>query len=197
MDIGMIDQLVDNILGHVNLTTNEKKMLRTFWSEKTLIKGDYLLRNGDICRTDNYIVSGALKAFYINPKSGREEILYFAIDNWWASDVESFQKQKPSIYSIQALEKTHLLQITRPAFYRMLEQIPRLEGYFRIILESYLGSLQRSIIENKVCTVQQRYVEFMLRYPDIVKKVPHYLIASYLGCSAEFLSRVRKKLRTS
>jgi CRP/FNR family transcriptional regulator, anaerobic regulatory protein len=192
----MNEQLLNNISKHIKLSLEERNLFETFWTEKTLDKGDYLLRNGETCRTDNYIISGALKAFYINSENGREEILYFSIDDWWASDIDSFQKQRPSIYNIQALEKTKLLQISHYSFEEMLEQIPKLEKYFRIILESYLGSLQRRIIQNNVLDAEQRYFKFIEQYPKIANKVPQYLIASYLGVSAEFLSRIRKKQKT-
>lgn len=189
----MNKQLLENISKHIILSSEEWNLFETFWTEKTVAKGDFILRNGETCRTDNYIISGALKAFYINSKNGREEILYFAIDDWWASDIESFQNQKPSIYNIQALEKTTILQIGHYSFKEMLEQIPKLEKYFRIILESYLGSLQKRIIQNNVYDAEQRYLEFIERYPKIIERVPQYLIASYLGISSEFLSRIRQK----
>lgn len=189
----MEKQLFENISKHIKLSSEEWNLFETFWTEKTVAKGDFILRNGDTCRTDNYIISGALKAFYINPKNGREEILYFAIDDWWASDIDSFKNQKPSIYNIQALEKTTILQISHYSFKEMLEQIPKLEKYFRIILEGYLGSLQKRIIHNNVYEAEQRYLEFIERYPKIIDKVPQYLIASYLGISSEFLSRIRQK----
>ncbi|WMX17004.1 MULTISPECIES: Crp/Fnr family transcriptional regulator [unclassified Aureispira] len=189
----MKEQLIKNISKHIRLSVQEIDLFKTFWTEKKLDKGDYLLRNGATCRTDNYIVSGCLKAFYINSNTGREEVLYFAIEDWWATDIDSFQKQTPSIYNIQALEETQLLQISHYSFNRMLEQMPKLEKYFRIILESYLGSLQRRIIENNLLGAEQRYIEFIERYPQIANRVPQYLIASYLGISAEFLSRIRRK----
>lgn len=189
----MHPQLIKNISRYVKLTQEEKELCETYWTEKALGKGDYLLRNGEVCRTDNFVVRGALKAFYINAENGKEEILYLAIDEWWATDIESFQKQKPSIYSIQAMKETILLQIRYDSFQEMLCQIPKLERFFRIILENYLGSLQRRIILNKVKDAEQRYFEFLERYPEIAEKVPQYLIASYLGISAEFLSRIRKK----
>lgn len=185
--------LIKTISKYVNLNSDEKNLFETFWTEKTLDKGDYLLRNGETCRTDNFVVQGALKAFFINSESGKEEILYFAIDDWWATDIESFQKQKPSIYNIQAIEETKLLQIRYNSFQEMLNRIPKLERFFRIILENYLGSLQRRIILNNVFDAEQRYSEFLESYPKITDKVPQYLIASYLGISAEFLSRIRKK----
>ncbi|WP_306014570.1 MULTISPECIES: Crp/Fnr family transcriptional regulator [unclassified Allomuricauda] len=193
----MNEQLFKSITRHIELNAEEEDLINTFWTEKILNKGDYLLRNGDICRTDNFVVDGALKAFYINPETGREEILYLAIDNWWATDIESFQKQQPSMYNIQAIKKTNLLQIGYDSFQEMLRQVPKLERFFRVILENYLGSLQKRIILNKTLDAEQRYLDFVRNYPKIEMEVPNYLIASYLGVTAEFLSRMRKKIKTS
>jgi len=193
----MKDQLIQSISKYVDLSSEEEKLIDFFWTEKTLEKGEYLLRNGEICRTDNFVANGALKAFYINPQSGREEILYFAIENWWATDIESFQKQKASIYNIQAIEQTELLQINYNSFQKMLFEIPKLERFFRIILENYLGSLQKRLITNNTLDAEQRYFTFVENYAKIADKVPQYLIASYLGITAEFLSRIRKKHKSS
>ncbi|MBU2902031.1 Crp/Fnr family transcriptional regulator [Maribacter dokdonensis] len=193
----MKDQLIQSISKYVDLSSEEEKLIDFFWTEKTLEKGEYLLRNGEICRTDNFVANGALKAYYINPQSGREEILYFAIENWWATDIESFQKQKASIYNIQAIERTELLQINYNSFQKMLFKIPKLERFFRIILENYLGSLQKRLITNNTLDAEQRYFTFVENYAKIADKVPQYVIASYLGITAEFLSRIRKKHKSS
>ena len=189
--------ILKNISKHINLSEEEISTFERFWTEKTLEKGDYLLRNGDTCRYDSYVVSGALKAFYINAEKGNEEILFFAVDDWWASDLDSFSKRKPSIYNIQAIAKTTVLQISHYSFQQLLTELPCLERYFRIILESYLGALQKRIIYNNVYDAESRYYDFLETYPSIASKVPQYLIASYLGVSAEFISRVRKKHKPS
>ena len=189
--------LLKNISKYVNLTQDEISTFESFWTEKTLKKGDYLLRNGDTCRYDSYVVSGDLKAFYINADNGNEEILFFAIDDWWASDLDSFSKQKPSIYNIQAIEKTTVLQIRHYSFQQLLVELPCLERYFRLILESYLGVLQKRIISNNAYDAESRYFAFLENYPKIASKVPQYLIASYLGVSAEFISRIKKKHKPS
>ncbi len=191
------NSLIKNILKHIKLRQDEVSYFEKFWTEKTLEKGEFLLRNGEICRYDSYVVSGVLKAFYINSKTGNEEILYFSIDDWWAADLESFSKQKPSIYNIQAIERTTILQITYPSFQKLLLEIPSLERYFRTILESYLGSLQKRIIYNNVYDAKHRYFDFLNSYPNIASKVPQYLIASFLGVSPEFVSRIRKKYKSS
>ncbi|MCM4157823.1 Crp/Fnr family transcriptional regulator [Gramella sp. AN32] len=189
--------LIDKISEHVKLNPEEKNFIKSFWKEKTIEQEDYLLTNGEISKTDNFIIKGTLKAFYINPKTGKEEIVYFAIENWWATDIESFQKQKPSLFNIQALERTDLLQINYESFQKMLFEIPKLERFFRIILENYIGSLQKRMIGNHIMTAEERYKDFLESYPDISKRVPNYLIASYLGITPEFLSRIRNKIFSS
>ncbi|GEN65461.1 MULTISPECIES: Crp/Fnr family transcriptional regulator [Chryseobacterium] len=192
-----MEALIKNISQHVRLSPEEISVFKNIWTERTLEKGEFLLRNGDICRYDNYVVSGTLKAFCINPENGNEEILFLAIDDWWATDIYSFSRQKASIYNIQAIEKTKLLQISHGSFQKLLEQIPSLERYFRIILEGYLGTLEKRIVFNNMYKAEQKYLYFLESYPDIAAKVPQYLIASYLGVSAEFISRIRKKNKSS
>ena len=92
-----MDTLIKNISQHVSLSPEEIAVFKSFWTEKTLEKGEFLLRNGEICRHDSYIVSGVLKAFCINAENGNEEILFLAIDHWWATDISSFSKQTASI----------------------------------------------------------------------------------------------------
>lgn len=184
-------KLIENIRRYVNLNDEQAQAFISFWTERNLSKGEYLLRNGELCRFDTYVVSGALKAYFINAQSGKEEILFFAIDDWWASDLVSFSTQKPSIYSIQAIEHTTILQIGYQSFQEMLKKMPVMERYFRIILERYLGSLQKRIIYNQAYDARFRYKDFIETYPEIAAKVPQYLIASYLGVSAEFISRIR------
>jgi len=132
--------LLKNISQHKNLTQEETSTFEGFWTEKTLENGDYLIRNGDTCRYDNYVVSGALKALYINAENGNEEILFFAVDHWWASDLDSFSKQEPSIYNIQAIEKTTILQINKYSFQKLLAELPCLERYFRYLSQYRIQS---------------------------------------------------------
>ena len=192
-----METLIKSILQHVQLSPEEITLCKSFWTEKTLEKGDFLLRNGEICRHDSYIISGVLKAFCINEENGNEEILFLAIDHWWATDISSFSKQKPSIYNIQAVEKTKLLQISYQSFQKMLKEISALEKYFRIILESYLGTLEKRVVFNHMHKAEQKYYDFLETYPDISSRVPQYLIASYLGVTPEFISRIRKKNKSS
>jgi CRP/FNR family transcriptional regulator len=189
----MITRLIDNMKSIIQLDEQEIALIGNYWQEKALKKNDYLFRNGELCRYDSFVVSGALKAFYIHPKTGKEEILFFAIEDWWATDLESFTHKTPSIYNIQALEDAVLLQIHQQSFEEMLVKVPRLERYFRLILQGYISAMQKRVILTNAYDAEYRYWEFVKKYPKIIQKIPLYLIASYLGVTPEFLSRIRAK----
>ena len=187
----MQEPLIKHMQSIVKLTQKEVDQVKMFWSEKKIKKNDFLFRNGEVCQYDSFVLSGALKAFYINPQTGKEEILFFAIENWWATDIDSFANKTPSIYNLQALESSILLQVHYQAFEEMLLKIPKLERYFRIILQNYTASIQKRIVLAQVYDAKHRYWSFAQKYPEIIQRIPQYLIASYLGISPEFLSRIR------
>lgn len=189
----MKNRLIHNIQSIISLTAREVELLSSFWKEKKLLKNEFLFRNGETCHYDSFVISGSLKAFYIHPDTGKEEILFFAIEDWWATDLDSFANKTPSIYNIQALEDSILLQIHFDSLEKLLGKVPKLERYFRLILQGYTTSIQKRIIQFNALTAEERYIEFTRKYPDIVRKVPQYLIASYLGITPEFLSRIRAK----
>lgn len=189
----MRDRLIHNIQSKVKLTSEEITLFNDCWKERKFAKNEFLFKNGQICRYDSFVISGSLKAFYIHPNTDKEEILFFAIEDWWATDLDSFSNQIPSIYNIQALEECVLLQISYESFEELLIKIPKLEKYFRLILQGYTASIEKRVILIKAHSAEERYTEFAKKYPKIIQKVPQYLIASYLGITPEFLSRIRAK----
>ncbi|MFV8347209.1 Crp/Fnr family transcriptional regulator [Flavobacterium sp. ZB4P13] len=189
----MNEHLLNNIQTKIKLTTEEVETLQTFWKQKRLAKNEYLVRNGEVCTYDSFIILGSFKAFYIHPETGKEEILFFAIEDWWATDLDSFANQTPSIYNIQALEESVVQQISYQSFEKLLLTIPKFERYFRLILQGYTASIHKRIILTNAHSAQERYDDFLKKYPKIVQKIPQYLIASYLGITPEFLSMLRSK----
>lgn len=185
--------LLKNITSKIQLTKEEIAILETFWKEKNIEKGEYLVRNGDVCKYDSFVISGAFKIFYIHPETGKEEILSFAIEDWWATDLDSFCHQKASIYNIQALEKSAVIQISHHQFDELVKTIPKMEHYFRVILQGHNASIHQRIILANAFSAEERYRDFIEKYPKMVQKIPQYLIASYLGITPEFLSKLRSK----
>ncbi|OJJ14811.1 hypothetical protein BKI52_40340 [marine bacterium AO1-C] len=188
-----IDSLLQTITSKITLNQAEIDFFCSLWKPRFLKKGQYLVQAGDVCKYDSFVVKGCLKIFHTNWQTGQEYILSFSLEDWWASDLESFVKQRAATYDIQALEDCQLLQIDYPSFQELLKQIPQFERYFRIITENYLFSLQKRILGTISQTKEERYKAFIKQYPQINKRLPQYLIASYLGITPEFLSKIRSK----
>lgn len=154
-------------------------------------KKDYILREGKICTSRYFIISGLVRSFYIDDK-GNEKITQFAIENWWVTNMESLVKNTPSIISIQALEQTEILIIDKENLERLFLSIPKLERLFRIITENMLIATQRKNDIYLQMKSKSRYDDLVKHFPDFIQRVPQYMVASYLEITPEYLSELRK-----
>lgn len=154
-----------------------------------------LLREGEVCNFEAYIVSGCLRTFYID-ENGSEVILQFSVEDWWVSDVGSFHDRTPSVLYIEAIEDSKLLTLNPSSKEELLARVPQFERVFRLMIQRHLSALERRLIHTIAQTAEQRYIEFVKQYPKIALRVPQHHIASYLGMTPEFLSKVRRRLAT-
>lgn len=178
---------------HIQLTDEEKELL---WQAVTLRKyrkRQYVLQAGDVCRHENFVVSGCLRAYYIDD-AGTEHIIMFAVEDWWTSDLLSFLTQTPSKLNIDALEDSEVLQIERSALEALYLKIPKLERFFRIMMQNANIAQQQRILFNISKTAKERYLYFIEKYPKLEQRLPQHQIAAYLGITPEFLSQIRKQL---
>lgn len=159
---------------------------------KKFNKKEFLLQEGEICKYQFFILEGLYRSFYVDDK-GNDHILHFAIENWWITSVESFVKQTPSAYAIQALEDSIVLMITKEDIEKLYIKIPKLERVFRIIWENMLIALQRRYGFYMKMSSKDRFDNLVMSLPDFVQRVPQYMIASYLEVTPEYLSELRKK----
>jgi CRP-like cAMP-binding protein len=185
--------LVDYINRVVPLTEDEVKILVSIVSYRKMLKGQYFLQQGDVCKFSGFIVSGCTKTFYVDDE-GQEHIVMFSIEDWWTSDMGSYITQKPADYNVQCLENTSLIQFSFEEQENLLRQIPKLERFFRIIIERAFVASQKRIIRNLSMSAKDRYLFFRSEYPQIEQRIPQYLIASYLGITKEFLSKIKSQL---
>ncbi|MCU0339858.1 MAG: Crp/Fnr family transcriptional regulator [Spirosomaceae bacterium] len=155
-------------------------------------KKTQLLRQGEICRFEGFVVKGCLKTYFLN-EAGHEVILTFPIENWWVSDIASFHEQKPSRMFIETLEDCTLLFINPQEKEYLLDRFPKLERAYRLMVQRHLATYQERHYQSIAMTAEERYEAFLERYPSIPHRVPQHLIASYLGVSPEFLSRIRSR----
>jgi CRP-like cAMP-binding protein len=187
------DLLLRNISRHIQLDQTEIDFFISLLQTKRLKRKEFLLKQGEICKTENFIVKGCLRVYTIDG-NGFEHIVMFGIEDWWVSDLFSLFTNSPSLYYIDALEDTELLQISKPNLDKLYEQVPKFERFFRIILQNAYIAQQQRINQNLSLQAEQRYLNFIEKYPIFEKRIPQKQIAAYLGITPVFLSMLRKKL---
>jgi len=177
----------------IAFSPEEQEIVKGYLTPKKLRKKQYLLQEGDICKSIAFVEKGALREYTVGDK-GTEHILQFALEGWVISDLHSFMTGEPAAYHIDALEDSELVLITKSAHEEILKRVPKYETFSRLLITgAYLAMQKRvtSIISN---SLEERYLYFINLYPDIAQRVPQHMIASYMGLSPETLSRVRKKI---
>ncbi|MGV3761227.1 Crp/Fnr family transcriptional regulator [Parapedobacter sp.] len=162
---------------------------------KSIKKKQLLLREGEICNFEAYIASGCLRTFYID-ENGSEVILQFSVEDWWVSDIGSFHDRTPSLLYIETIEDSELLTLNPTSKEELLARVPQFERVFRLMIQRHLSAVERRLIRTIAKTAEERYVEFIKQYPKIALRVPQHYIASYLGMTPEFLSKVRRRMAT-
>lgn len=188
-----IQALLDYIAKHISLTEEEQKTLLSKVKTRKFLKGQYVVQQGDVCKHENFVLSGCLKTFYID-QEGQEHIVMFAIEGWWTSDLGSFISQTPADFNVQCLENSEVAQIAFEDLETLYLEIPKLERFFRIIIQKGFASSLKRIVNNFALPAKERYLKFREQYPQIEQRVPQYMIASYLGMTKEFLSKIRSQL---
>lgn len=185
--------LLEYISRYVTLNEEEEAILLSKVNYRKYLKGQYIVQQGDVCKSSSFIISGCTKTFYVDNK-GQEHIVMFAIEDWWTSDIGSFITQTPADYNVQCLEPTEAIQFSYNVQEELLEKIPKLERLFRKMLERAFVSSQKRIVRNFSLTAKERYLYFKEQYPSMEQRIPQYLIASYLGITKEFLSKIKSQL---
>ena len=160
---------------------------------KKVPKKTFLLQEGEICQFEAYILKGCIRTYHIDG-AGAEVTLQFAVEDWWVSDITSFQNQTAGLVYIETLEDCELLILTPETKEKLLEKVPGFERMFRLMVQRNLAQLQERLFRTISTTAVEKYLDFINRYPAIPQRVAQHYIASYLGFSPVFLSKVRKKL---
>jgi CRP-like cAMP-binding protein len=188
----MYAPLFEHIKRFVSLTQEEAQCLSSLLQQKQVKNKEHVLKAGQACDAYYFVVKGVLR-MYTTTEAGHEHIVQFGIDNWWISDYASFDSGNPSLFDIQALESSTVIIIDKKIQEELFERIPKLERYFRIILQrAYTATLMR-VHYIFATSGETRYHHFNSLFPDFVQRIPQYMLASYLGFTPEFLSKIRAK----
>lgn len=189
----MTQLLKQNIAAHISLSTTEMEEFCNLFQHTTIKKKSFLLREGEICKFEGFVTKGLLRVYHID-KNGFEQVLYFAIKNWWITDIDSFTNEKPSQLFIEALEDSEVLLIDKKDKEFAYANLPKIEKLFRVMTQKTHVALQRRMIDNLSKTAESRYIEFTEKYPQLVQRLSNIQIAAYLGITNVFLSNIRKKI---
>lgn len=189
----MFEQFKEYIGQKATLTEADYATIEAVCIFKKLRKKQYLLQEGDVWKYNAFITKGLVR-FYSVDENGRENIVSFAKENWWTGDRASLLTGEPSKNNIDAIEDTELILITKTNFDRLCRDIPAFNDMVNAILNKSFITSQNRIHSAIAFTAEQKYLDFVQKYPDLSLRVPQAMIASYLGITPETLSRVRKEI---
>lgn len=189
----MTKSLQKHIREYVDISDEKLEKYCDAFTLQEVKKKEILLEEGSICDFEGFVVKGCFKVFHTD-RNAAEQILYFAVENWWISDIDSFVNRIPSKLTIQALENSEILLISKKDKEELYQEIPEVERLMRLKFQSSIIALQRRIIDNLSKSSEERYIEFLKKYPQTVHRLTNIQIAAYLGVTPESLSRLRKKI---
>lgn len=188
----MQKNIIQHIRKFVDLSESDVEVFNKYVETHQLKKKVFLIHESRVCNYLYFVERGCLRMYFIN-KKGAEQITQFALDGWWISDYLSFLNYSPSDYYIQTIEESRIVVIDNQNLDKLLIELPVLERYFRIIFQkAFAGAQLRSKLLYDM-SKEEFYIHFSTSFPEFMRRVPQYMIASYLGLTPEYLSELRKK----
>ena len=185
-------KIVEYINKSVNLTALEAEIFSASFKEVKIKKRQFIVQPNFIVKNRNYVLKGAFRAYVVDDK-GQDSTIAFAIEDWWITDYNSYILQQPATMFVVALEDSTILEISHEKEQALKQANHKFETFFRIRAERTAAFMQQRIISNLTHTAEERYENFIAKYPQIVQRITQYALASYLGMTTEFLSRIRNK----
>ena len=183
--------ILNNISRYVVLSTEEQQRLTSIIKTSEVKKKQYIIQPGLVCHSRSYIVKGAFKVYYLDD-SGKEHTVSIGVEDWFVTDFYSYINQTPAMNYAEALEDSIIMQMSNEEIEPLCKEIHALSEYFRLTTEKAFAFSRRRVISNISKTAEERFDEYLEKYPHIVNRVPQYVLASYLGMTPEFLSKIRK-----
>jgi len=193
-DQSQCEKLFQHMEQKVKLTAEEKVQIASFFRVKKLRKRQFLLQEEAICVDFTFVSKGLLKSYILDEK-GNENINLFGLEGWWIADFQSFLFQTPATLAIEALEDCELLLLSKTNYDRLLEDVPLMERYFRMVYEKSLATKDQRLIKTQLYTAEEKYDYLLQTYPELIQRIPQSLLASFLGLTPETFSRIKNKNR--
>lgn len=184
------DLILGTLSKYITFTDEETKLYLSLLRHKKIRRKQFLYQEGDICKYTSFVNNGCLRTYAID-KNGAEHVFQFAIEGWWIGDIESLKNGTPTLMNTDALEDADILMISKEDMDIIYERIPKYEHFSRMILENAYIAHQQRILQNICFTAAERYQYFLEKYPQLSMRIPQNQIASYLGITPEFFSKMK------
>ena len=185
--------ILENIAHQIALTPEEQALFLSKTETKSFKAKTIVLQAGEICKYSYFVNSGVLRSFNINDNIV-EHVLSFASSGWWIGDMYSLISQNPGSLFIEVLEDAEVVLLSKENQEKLFQEIPKLERFFRILTENSLVAHQERLMDNLSLSAEERFEKFCAKHPDLIQKVPQKHIASYLGVTPEFFSKMKSRL---
>lgn len=185
--------LLQNIEKIVSLSDEEKKLILSKIEVHQYKAKTVLIQAGEICKHSYFVNSGILRSFNINDNIV-EHVLQFACEGWWIGDMYSLITQKPGNLYIEVNEDAEVVLLSKENQEELFLEIPKLERFFRILTENSLVAHQERLMDNLSLSAEERFEKFCTKFPTLIQKVPQKQVASYIGVTPEFFSKMKAKL---
>jgi len=183
--------LTDHIIKRISLSETEVQEFVSCFKITKVKKRQFIIQPDFVPKYRNFVAQGAFRA-YVVADEGEEHTIQFAVEDWWISDYNGYIFQKPASMFVMAMEDSIILQIDFKSEQKLKNSNHKFETFFRIMAERSFAGMQRRLISNLTKTAEERYQEFEEKYPSIVARVPQYTLASFLGMTTQYLSKLRK-----
>lgn len=187
-----LDLAFSNFERLIQLTEDEKGIFSSLVECIDYKRREYILQEGQVCKYEYFVLKGCLRSFYINEDT-TEHTTMFAPEGWWSGNLKSFVRNTSSDFYLEAIEPSTVLRLSKLNLEKLYQKVPKFERYFRILLQNRLLATQDRINHHLSFSATERYDKFLREYPKLVQRVPQKYIASYLGITPTYLSRLRKK----
>ena len=185
--------IIENIEKIIPLSELEKELILSKIEVKNYKAKTVLLNAGEICKHSYFVNSGILRSFNINDNIV-EYVLHFACEGWWIGDMYSLLSQKPGNLFIEVNEDAEVVILSKENQEELYLKIPKLERFFRILTENSLVAHQERLMDNLSLSAEERFEKFCSKYPTLIQRVPQKQIASYIGVTPEFFSKMKAKM---
>lgn len=185
-----VQPLIEYFKNYLPLNDEEINLLTERATQRQIKRRQMILQEGFVCKHYTFVEKGCFKMYGIDEK-GTEYNLKFAAENDWIADLGSFYSEKPSKLFIEAIEPSTILQIEKQDLLYLFTNVPKFDRIFRVIVEEKFIELQNRLLQSFSSNAHQRYLDFLEQYRELALRLPNTQIASYLGITPEFLSRIR------